>query len=44
MIALERVAKAYRTRTGRKTVLANANAVFGAGHNFGILRVNGSGK
>jgi capsular polysaccharide transport system ATP-binding protein len=44
MIALERVAKAYRTRTGRKTVLANANAVFGAGHNFGILGVNGSDK
>src|SRR5271167_4906036 len=44
MIALERVAKAYRTRTGRKTVLANANAIFGTGHNFGILGVNGSGK
>jgi capsular polysaccharide transport system ATP-binding protein len=44
MIALERVAKAYRTRTGRKTVLADASAVFAAGHNFGILGVNGSGK
>ena len=44
MIALEGVTKAYRTRTGRKTVLANANAIFGAGHNFGILGVNGSGK
>jgi capsular polysaccharide transport system ATP-binding protein len=44
MIALEGVAKAYRTRTGRKTVLDDANAVFGAGHNFGILGVNGAGK
>jgi capsular polysaccharide transport system ATP-binding protein len=44
MIALEGVAKAYRTRTGHKTVLANANATFEAGHNFGILGVNGAGK
>ena len=44
MIALEGVAKAYRTRSGRRTVLDNANAVFGAGHNFGILGVNGAGK
>ncbi len=44
MIALEGVTKAYRTRTGRKTVLANANADFGTGHNFGILGVNGAGK
>ncbi len=28
MIRLERVAKAYRTRGGRRVVLDNANAVF----------------
>lgn len=44
MIRLEGVAKAYRTRSGRKTVLENANATFGSGHNFGILGVNGAGK
>jgi capsular polysaccharide transport system ATP-binding protein len=44
MIALEGVTKAYRTRSGRRTVLDNANAVFSAGHNFGILGVNGAGK
>jgi len=44
MIALEGVAKTYRTRTGHKTVLANANATFESGHNFGILGVNGAGK
>jgi capsular polysaccharide transport system ATP-binding protein len=44
MIVLEGVAKAYRTRGGRKIVLDNANAVFGAGHNFGILGANGAGK
>jgi capsular polysaccharide transport system ATP-binding protein len=44
MIVLEGVAKSYRTRSGRKIVLDNANAVFGAGHNFGILGANGAGK
>jgi capsular polysaccharide transport system ATP-binding protein len=44
MIMLDRVCKAYRTRAGRKTVLDNVNAVFEAGHNFGILGVNGAGK
>jgi capsular polysaccharide transport system ATP-binding protein len=44
MIRLERVSKAYRTRGGRKTVLDRANAVFAAGHNYGILGVNGAGK
>lgn len=44
MIALEAVDKAYRTRTGQKTVLANANATFESGHNFGVLGVNGAGK
>ncbi len=44
MIRLERVAKAYRTRGGRRVVLDNANAVFESGHNFGILGVNGAGK
>jgi capsular polysaccharide transport system ATP-binding protein len=44
MIVLEGVAKAYRTRGGRKIVLDNANAVFGVGHNFGILGANGAGK
>jgi capsular polysaccharide transport system ATP-binding protein len=44
MITLDGVRKTYRTRAGRKTVLDNANAVFEAGHNFGILGVNGAGK
>ncbi len=44
MIALEGVVKGYRTRTGHKTVLDNANATFESGHNFGILGVNGAGK
>ena len=44
MIALDGVSKAYRTGTGRKTVLANANATFESGHNFGILGGNGAGK
>jgi capsular polysaccharide transport system ATP-binding protein len=44
MIMLDGVCKSYRTRAGRKTALDNANAVFEAGHNFGILGVNGTGK
>jgi capsular polysaccharide transport system ATP-binding protein len=44
MIALDGVAKAYRTRAGIKTVLANASLAFEAGHNFGVLGVNGAGK
>jgi len=44
MIRLERVAKAYRTRSGRRVVLDNASATFESGHNFGILGVNGAGK
>lgn len=44
MIRLEHVSKAYRTREGRKVVLDRANAVFVAGHNYGILGVNGAGK
>lgn len=44
MIILDKVCKAYRTRAGRKTVLDDADAVFEAGHNFGILGVNGAGK
>ena len=44
MIMLDRVSKTYRTRTGRKTVLRDVNAVFEPGHNFGILGVNGAGK
>ncbi len=44
MIALERVAKAYRTRSGRKIVLKDASAAFEPGHNFGVLGVNGAGK
>jgi capsular polysaccharide transport system ATP-binding protein len=44
MIRLERVAKAYRTRSGRKVVLDDASATFESGHNFGILGVNGAGK
>lgn len=44
MIILDKVCKAYRTRAGRKTVLDDADAVFEAGHNFGILGANGAGK
>lgn len=44
MIRLEHVSKAYRTREGRKVVLDGANAIFAAGHNYGILGVNGAGK
>jgi len=44
MIALDSVAKAYPTRTGRKVVLDDATADFTAGYNFGILGVNGAGK
>jgi capsular polysaccharide transport system ATP-binding protein len=44
MIRLERVAKAYRTRDGRKIVLDNVSATFESGHNYGILGVNGAGK
>jgi capsular polysaccharide transport system ATP-binding protein len=44
MIMLDAVSKAYRTRTGRKTVLDRVNAIFESAHNFGILGVNGAGK
>ncbi len=44
MIILDRVSKAYRTRSGRKRVLDNVNVTLEAGHNFGILGVNGAGK
>jgi capsular polysaccharide transport system ATP-binding protein len=44
MIRLDRVAKAYRTRSGRRVVLDNASATFESGHNFGILGANGAGK
>jgi capsular polysaccharide transport system ATP-binding protein len=44
VIALDGVAKTYRTATGRKRVLDNATAEFAAGHNFGILGANGAGK
>src|SRR5437879_13164361 len=44
MIMLDRVSKVYRTRGGRKTVLAEVSAIFESGHNFGILGVNGAGK
>jgi capsular polysaccharide transport system ATP-binding protein len=44
MIRLEHVCKAYRTRSGRKIVIDNANATFESGHNFGILGANGAGK
>jgi capsular polysaccharide transport system ATP-binding protein len=44
MIALDRVAKAYRTASGRKIVLEDATAAFTPGHNFGILGANGAGK
>ena len=44
MIMLDGVSKVYRTRAGRKIVLDNVNATFDAGHNFGVLGVNGAGK
>ncbi len=44
MIRLDRVSKAYRTRSGRRVVLDNASLTFEAGHNVGILGVNGAGK
>ena len=44
MITLDRVSKAYRTRTGRKTVLDNVTVTFEPGHNLGILGFNGVGK
>ena len=44
MIALDRVAKAYPTASGRRIVLDDTTAVFAAGHNFGILGANGAGK
>ncbi len=44
MIALDGVAKAYPTVSGRKIVLEDATVEFTAGHNFGILGANGAGK
>jgi len=44
MIALERVSKTYRTRSGKRTVLDDITVSFEPGHNFGILGVNGAGK
>jgi capsular polysaccharide transport system ATP-binding protein len=44
MIRLERVSKSYRARGAHRVVLDNASATFAAGHNFGILGVNGAGK
>jgi capsular polysaccharide transport system ATP-binding protein len=44
VIALDRVAKSYRTAAGRKQVLDDTSAAFPAGHNFGILGANGAGK
>ena len=44
MIALDRVAKAYKTPAGRKIVLDDASLSFASGHNFGILGANGAGK
>jgi capsular polysaccharide transport system ATP-binding protein len=43
MISLEGVSKAYRTRSGRRTVLDNVNVTFEGGYNFGVLGVNGAG-
>jgi capsular polysaccharide transport system ATP-binding protein len=44
MIRLEHLSKAYRTKSGRKVVLDNVSATFEAGHNYGILGINGTGK
>ena len=44
MIALDGVAKAYRTASGSKIVLQDATVAFAPGHNFGILGANGAGK
>jgi capsular polysaccharide transport system ATP-binding protein len=44
VIALDRVAKGFRTPSGRKQLLDDASADFPPGHNFGILGANGAGK
>ena len=45
MIALDAVAKSYRTSDGaRRVVLDAASGVFPDGHNFGVLGANGAGK
>jgi capsular polysaccharide transport system ATP-binding protein len=44
VIALEHVAKGYPTAAGRRQLLDDASADFPAGHNFGILGANGTGK
>jgi capsular polysaccharide transport system ATP-binding protein len=44
MIRLERVTKEYRAHGGRRVILDDVSATFEAGHNFGILGTNGTGK
>jgi capsular polysaccharide transport system ATP-binding protein len=44
VIALEHVAKGYPTAAGRRQLLDDTSADFPAGHNFGILGANGTGK
>jgi capsular polysaccharide transport system ATP-binding protein len=44
MIELERVSKAYRTRAGVKTILADVSLRFPRGRSVGLLGDNGAGK
>jgi capsular polysaccharide transport system ATP-binding protein len=44
VITLDGVSKAYRTWSGRRTVLDNVNVTFESGYNFGVLGENGAGK
>ncbi len=44
MITLDGVSKSYRTPAGRRIVLDNVTVTFAAGHNFGVLGANGTGK
>ena len=44
MIELEHVSKAYRTKAGAKTILADVSVRFPRGRSVGVMGVNGAGK
>lgn len=44
MIALDHVCKAYRTKAGAKTILADVSVRFPRGRSVGVMGVNGAGK
>lgn len=44
MIRFENVTKRYRLKSGRKTILENANFEIPTGRSMGVLGVNGAGK